>query len=200
MATSSRPRNPRGEGSKLREQLIAATAEVLDEVGDADRISVRAIATRAGVSPTALYLHFPDRDALVDATVDAGFAAFNDALLTAAGEHDDPRAALAAMGRAYLHFAAEQPALYSVLFSARRPLGPSLPKEGERAASLDGLATLLRASDPALGADAGVQKALDVWSALHGFAMLRAARGAMDWPPDGVYADRVLAAHLPARA
>ena len=130
MATSSRRRNPRGEGAKLREQLVAATAEVLDEVGDADRISVRAIAKRAGVSPTALYLHFPDRDALVDATVDAGFAAFNDALLTAAGEHDDPRAALAAMGRAYLRFAAAQPALYAVLFSARRPLGPSPPKDG----------------------------------------------------------------------
>lgn len=199
MATTSRRRNPRGEGSKLREQLIAATAEVLDEVGDADRVSVRAITRRAGVSPTALYLHFPDRDALVDATVDAGFAAFNEALLTAAGAHDDPRAALAAMGRAYLRFTAAQPALYAVLFSARRPLAPSLPKGGDRGASLEGLAALLRACDPALDADAGVQKALDIWSALHGFAMLRAARGTMDWPPDGVYADRVLAAHLPAK-
>ncbi len=197
-STAGRRRNPRGEGARLREQLIAATAEVLDEVGDADRVSVRAIATRAGVSPTALYLHFPDRDALVAATVDAGFAAFNEALLTAAGEHDDPWAALAAMGRAYLRFAAAQPALYAVLFSARRPLDASPPREDDRTASLDGLASLLRACDPALDGDAGYQKALDVWSALHGFAMLRAARGAMDWPADGVYADRVLAAHLPA--
>ena len=197
MATTSRRRNPRGEGSKLREQLIAATAEVLDEVGDADRVSVRAIAKRAGVSPTALYLHFPDRDALVDATVDAGFAAFNEALLTAAGEHDDPRAALVAMGSAYLRFAAAQPALYAVLFSARRPLGPSQPKEADRQASLEGLATLLRACDPGLGAEPAGQKALDIWSALHGFATLRAARAGMDWPADGVYADRVLAAHLP---
>ena len=197
--TTSRRRNPRGEGAKLRDQLIAAAAEVLDEVGDADRVSVRAIATRAGVSPTALYLHFPDRDALVAATVDAGFAAFNDALLTAAREHDDPRAALAAMGRAYLRFTAAQPALYAVLFSARRPLGPSPPRDVDRGASLDGLASLLRACDPRLDAEAASQKALDIWSALHGFAVLRTARDAMGWPPDDVYADRVLAAHLPPR-
>ena len=50
---------------------------MLNEVGDADRASVRAIARRAGVSPTALYLQFPDRDALVAAAVDAGFETFN---------------------------------------------------------------------------------------------------------------------------
>ena len=210
----SRRRNPRGEGARLREQLVAATAEVLDEVGDADRVSVRAIAQRAGVSPTALYLHFPDRDALVAATVDAGFQAFNASLLTAAGDHEDPREALAAMGRAYLRFTSAQPALYAVLFSARRPLdagappdvdraaGPNAPAAAppdvDRAASLDGLATLLRACDPELDAEGGRQKALDVWSALHGFAMLRAARGHLEWPPDDDYVDRMLAAHLPS--
>ncbi len=197
-SSTSRRRNPRGEGSRLREQLVAATAEVLDEVGDADRVSVRAIAQRAGVSPTALYLHFPDRDALVAATVDAGFQAFNETLLTAAGGHEDPRAALAAMGRAYLRFTSAQPALYAVLFSARRPLDAAAPPDVDRAASLDGLATLLRACDPALDAEAGRLKALDVWSALHGFATLRAARGHLEWPSDDTYADRVLAAHLPS--
>jgi AcrR family transcriptional regulator len=195
---TSRHRNPRGEGGRLREHLIAAAAEVLDDVGDADRVSVRAIAQRAGVSPTALYLHFPDRDALLAATVDAGFQAFNETLLTAAAEHDDPRAALAAMGRAYLRFTAAQPALYAVLFSARRPLGPSPPPDVDRAATLAGLASLLRACDPALDAASGRQKALDVWSALHGFAILRAARGHLEWPSDDDYSDRVLAAHLPS--
>ena len=80
---TSRPRNPRGEGKRLRDQLLAATAEVLNEVGDADRVSVRAIARRAGVSPTALYLQFPDRDSLVTAAVDAGFDTFNDELTEA---------------------------------------------------------------------------------------------------------------------
>jgi len=195
----SRRRNPRGEGSRLRTQLLAAAAEVLDEVGDAAHVSVRAIARRAGVSPTALYLQFPDRDALVAATVDAGFAAFNAALLAAAREHDDPRAGLAAMGRAYLRFSAAQPALYAVLFSARRPVGSAEPQAVDRGESLDGLVALLRACDPELDADAGREKAIDVWSALHGFAMLRTARSGLQWwPPDDEYANRVLAAHLPA--
>ena len=92
---------------------------MLGEVGDADRVSVRAIARRAGVSPTALYLHFPDRDALVDAAVDAGFAAFNAELIAAASGPGPPRDRLEAMGVAYLVFAERRPALYAVLFSAQ---------------------------------------------------------------------------------
>jgi len=195
----SRRRNPRGEGSRLRAQLLAAAAEVLDEVGDAANVSVRAIARRAGVSPTALYLQFPDRDALLAATVDAGFAAFNAALLAAAREHDDPRAGLAAMGRAYLRFSAAQPPLYAALCTARRPVGSAGPQAVDRGESLDGLVALLRACEPELDADTGREKAIDVWSALHGFAMLRTARSGLHrWPPDDEYADRVLAAHLPA--
>ncbi len=122
MSTSpTRPRNPRGEGGRLREQLVQAAAELLDELGDASRLSVRAIARRAGVSPTALYLHFPDRDALVTATCDACFTAFNDTLLAAASGDSDPRTRLEAMGLAYLAFTERQPALYAVIFSARRP-------------------------------------------------------------------------------
>ena len=135
MATApERPRNPRGEGARLREQLLAGAAEVLDDVGDASRVSVRAIAQRAGVSPTALYLHFPDRDALVDAAVDAGFAAFNDGAADGRrARRVRPRRRLEAMGLAYLAFAERQPALYAILFSARRPAAPGGARAATRA-------------------------------------------------------------------
>ncbi len=104
------------------------------------------------VTPTALYLHFPDRDALVAAAVDAGFAAFNAAVLTAARNESDPVASLEAMGLAYLSFSERQPALYAVLFSARRLLSPESPTPPgvDRGEGFAGLVALLRASDPAL--------------------------------------------------
>ena len=55
-----RARNARGEGDRLREQLLVAAVTLIEDEGDAGRVSVRAIAKAAGVSPTALYLHFPD--------------------------------------------------------------------------------------------------------------------------------------------
>ncbi len=194
-AAEPRARNPRGEGGRLREQLVQAAAEVLDEVGDASRLSVRAIARRAGVSPTALYLHFPDREALVDATVDAGFAAFNEALRAAATPESDPFDGLAASGLAYLAFAERQPALYAVLFSTRRPTSAIVGREQ----GFEDLVAMLHACDPALDGAEARALAIAVWSGLHGFAVLRAARPKMGWPPAEDYVRRMLAAYVPRR-
>lgn len=196
---ATRPRNPRGEGGRLREQLVGATAELLDELGDAARLSIRAIARRAGVSPTAFYLHFADRDAIVAAAVDAGFGAFNAALQTAARSGSDPFACLTATSHAYLAFAERQPALYAVLFSARRPLEPERPSPTgvDRDEGFAGLVTLLRRCDPSLGEAELVELAFAVWSSLHGFAVLRAARPQLGWPSADAYVRRTLTALVP---
>ncbi|HEY6886660.1 MAG TPA: TetR/AcrR family transcriptional regulator [Solirubrobacter sp.] len=195
-AASSRPRNPRGEGNRLREQLLAATAEVLNEVGDASRVSVRAIAARAGVSPTALYLQFPDRDSLVDAAVDAGFDTFNTELTAAAAVPGSPDDRLMAMGLAYLAFSEHKPALYSILFSARRPLVDK-HVHGHRDQAFDGVVALLQARTPTLSSDAANELAILVWTSLHGYAMLRAVRPHMPWPDPDVFLRRLLAVSAP---
>jgi AcrR family transcriptional regulator len=192
-ASANRRRNPRGEGARLREQLLQATTELLDEVGDAGHVSVRAIARRAGVSPTALYLQFPDRDALVAAAVDAGFEAFNAALMEAAAGPQHPRDRLEAMGLAYLAFSERQPALYAILFSARRPVLETPLSDRERA--FDGLVALLRQVDASLDADAARELAMLVWSSLHGYAMLRAVRPQLEWPDSESFIRRLLTAH-----
>ena len=190
---STRPRNPRGEGNRLREQLLAATAEVLNEVGDANRVSVRAIAARAGVSPTALYLQFPDRDSLVSAAVDAGFETFNAELTAAAGTSGTPEERLLAMGLAYLEFSQHRPALYAILFSARRPLVDK-HEHGARDQAFDSLVALLQARKPSLSDDAASEVAILVWTSLHGYAMLRAVRPHMPWPDPDVFLHRLLVA------
>src|SRR3954453_10016042 len=195
-AASSRPRNPRGEGNKLREQLLAATAEVLNEVGDADRASVRAIARRAGVSPTALYLQFPDRDALIAAAVDAGFQTFNDELMAAASIDAPPVERLLQMGRAYLAFSEQRPALYATLFSTRRTLVDKDP-EVDRDRALDGVAALLQLITPTLDYDAACELAILIWSSLHGYAMLRTVRPHLEWPDPDAFLRRLLTAYAP---
>jgi AcrR family transcriptional regulator len=191
---SVRPRNPRGEGNRLREQLLEATTEILNEVGDASRVSVRAIARRAGVSPTALYLQFPDRDSLVAAAVDAGFETFNTELNAAADFPGTPGERLMAMGRAYLAFSELRPAMYAILFSARRPLVDKAP-EGDRDQSFYGLVALLRLRTPELAEEPAHDLAILIWSSLHGYAMLRTVRPHMDWPESDAYLRHLLRAY-----
>jgi AcrR family transcriptional regulator len=193
---TTRPRNPRGEGNKLRDQLLAATAEVLNEVGDADRASVRAIARRAGVSPTALYLQFPDRDALIAAAVDAGFETFNRELMEAASIDAAPIERLMAMGRAYLSFSEQRPALYATLFSTRRTAVDKDP-DVDRDRALDGVIALLQLNTPAMEYEVACELAILIWSSLHGYAMLRTVRPHLVWPEPEAFLRRLLSAYAP---
>ena len=194
---ATRQRNPRGQGTRLRETLIEAAVALLSEHGDAAKVSVRAITRRAGVSPTALYLQFPDRDAVVDAAVDAGFSAFNEAALSAARTASDPREQLRAMGRAYLAFAERRPQLYAVIFSVRRARERSgaVDRKAGFEALVDRVAAALHGDD----GGAAREIAVALWSGLHGYATLRAAGIGQDFPPAEAHADRLLDAHLTRR-
>ncbi|MEU0029647.1 TetR/AcrR family transcriptional regulator [Streptomyces sp. NPDC006335] len=65
--TGSRVRAAKGQGGLLREQLLDIADQLLEE-GGADALTIRAVATRAGVTPPAVYLHFASKTELVHAT------------------------------------------------------------------------------------------------------------------------------------
>jgi AcrR family transcriptional regulator len=184
VSPATRQRNPRGEGARLREPLIDAAVAVIAEVGDMSKVSVRAVTKRAGVSPTALYLHFGDRDAIVDAAVDKGFEAFNTAILEAAAGHSGSRDRLRAMGLAYLAFARDQPHLYFVIFSAAR--SSKGEAEVDRGAAFDALVETAGSPDVAVA----------LWAGLHGYATLADTVTAKDFPPHGAFVERMLDAYL----
>lgn len=67
----STPRAPRN--TVTPERLVAVAVQMADEVG-LEGLTIRALAERLGVRPMALYHHVPNKDALLDAIVDAVFA------------------------------------------------------------------------------------------------------------------------------
>jgi AcrR family transcriptional regulator len=182
-----RARNPRGQGERLRAALIDAAIDVLSEVADVEALSVRAVTARAGVSPTALYLHFADKEELLTAVKERCFTELRGYVLEAErAAAPDARGQAEAMCLAYLAFAAEQPGHYRVLFHTRRSSGA-----GDGQSAID--ATEALASWPPQAAEAfrdlarGVGRCLGdrhdvfevatmVWTSLHGFASLRAIR------------------------
>ena len=65
-SVTPRPRNARGQGAQLRDDLLDATLAGLAVTGDPEDVSIRGVAKTTGVSPTAVYQHFADRDALIE--------------------------------------------------------------------------------------------------------------------------------------
>lgn len=187
-----RPRSRRGDGEQLREVLLDAAIELLGEVQDVQQVSVRAVTSRVGVSPAALYLHFPDKAALTVAIRDRGFATLLEHLLAAeAAAGTDPFARLAAMATAYLRFAREQSAMYAVLFHTHVPrAGVPLPPSddglgpGERVfAAVRAAVSRCLAAD---GAEPGDQRVFEeatvIWMALHGRAAVSSAMPSFPFP------------------
>ncbi|MBF6620708.1 MAG: TetR/AcrR family transcriptional regulator [Patulibacter sp.] len=172
-----RPRSPRGEGERLRATLLDVATEMLAEVNDIDRLSIRAVTARAGVSPSALYMHFADKDELVDAIKQRCFNALREWVADAGADAGDPRARLFAMGKAYLAFAREQPGWYAVCFQTRfgelreDNLPPARDTEDADALVfldlMDAVGAVIEASEEELFEISTV-----IWTALHGRASL----------------------------
>ena len=113
----TRARNPRGEGDRLRADLLDAAAELIAEHRSVDRVSLRAVAAAAGVSPMAVYNHFDDKADLMVAAVEHCWDEFQQALAEAYLAAATPFDQLRDAGGAYVRFALEHPGKYRVLFS-----------------------------------------------------------------------------------
>lgn len=161
----------------LRRALVAEAFE-LARSGGPDAITLREVARRLGVSPAAIYRHVPDRDALLGEV--AGMARRDLARrmlgeVARVDETDVRRRSIRrfrAIGRGYLEFAQEEPNLLAAAFLPIEP--PSEVAEDPSpwhilAAALDELvATGAMSLQQRLGAET------IAWSAVHGFAVLRA--------------------------
>jgi AcrR family transcriptional regulator len=111
-AAHPRRRARRGEGERLREEILGAARELLAETNDADAVSVRSVAERVGVSTPSIYLHFADKAALMDAVCEQVFADLDRVMEEAAATTDDPFDGLRLRGVVYARFALENPEQY----------------------------------------------------------------------------------------
>ncbi|MEL6277800.1 MAG: TetR/AcrR family transcriptional regulator [Pseudomonadota bacterium] len=176
MSPSDRNRAKRGyHHGNLRAALVDAARALIAEKGPMG-FTIAEAARLAGVSPSAPYRHFKDRDALIVDVAKEGFTRFADALEAAwSAPSLTPLQALDAQGRAYLRFAKEEPAFFSAMFESGVSPGvdPDLRREADRAFNL-----LARACD-AVAAGAPPERrppalmmATHIWALSHGIAAL----------------------------
>lgn len=199
-ATTVAARTPRGQGERLRERLLDAGLEIVTERGDQSHVTIRAVTRRAGVSPTAFYLHFPTRDEFLPALRRRGFEAFRAVVGEAAATGgEDPAARLNAASLGYVRFARERPNVYALIFSPYEPAEDAdRDPDGPGWASFEDLMARIAAYLQHAGSEgADVQRlAMGMWTGLHGFVTLSYAAQKMDWPTDEEFAAQLTEAWL----
>jgi AcrR family transcriptional regulator len=103
----------------LRAALLEQAERTVRERG-VQQLSLRQLAREIGVSHGAPRRHFPDRQALLDALAEAGFARLGAELRRAVdGAGDDFEARLQATAAAYVRFATRDAALLELMFAGK---------------------------------------------------------------------------------
>src|SRR5206468_2799771 len=100
--------------------------DLLAESADTDAVSIRAVADAVGVTPPSIYLHFADKDALIEAVCADVFAELDAAMMTAGAQEEAPIRKLCAYGLAYVQFAIEHPEHYRLATMERHPAGEAM--------------------------------------------------------------------------
>jgi AcrR family transcriptional regulator len=201
-STAVRERNPRGQGERLRAALIDSAIELLADLQNVEALSIRAVTARAGVTPTAMYLHFADKEALIDAVKERCFAELI-TYCSRATVPGDPRANLESRGRAYIQFSEERPGYYRILFhTPHDPCDPAETLEQAQAqwlpSAIEAFGQLLEAVQQCLPPESDpVPPSLMIWTGLHGYIGLRHGIPDIPFPSPEDYVRGLADAYLP---
>ena len=159
----------------LRSALLEAALHIINDQGPR-QLTIREVARKAGVSHTAPYRHFANKDDLIVAVVKQGFELMRQTMQAEkAAAEQDPVSQFAASGMAYVEFALQHSAYYRIMHS-----GDLLSSTGQHSLQHTGTETfaemvadiktcqglgIVRPGDPTL-------QALTILSTIHGFVTL----------------------------
>lgn len=187
----ARGRNPRGQGERLREDIVSAALRLLDELADDQALSLRAVAREVGIAATSVYIHFADRDALVLAALERCHHDLIQAVDQAETAGADPVAQLRARTLLLGTWAHQHPGLYKVLHESTLNQRTDMSFKQELADRTT--SAVQRCMDAGLAprGDAAVIS-LDLRAAVHGAVSMRVNQPDLTWPPLEAQVDRYL--------
>ena len=177
-AGASRTRAPRKadayhHGDLPRAMLLEAVKTI--QRRGVDALTLRSVGENLGVSRTALYRHFANKEALLGAVAHDGFRKLRKELFDAWDLTGRGRPGFEAMGSAYVSFAVRHPSHYRVMFGGVLRSGDAALPPGDK--TVDAFGVLVDAlielqAGGLVRGDPPEQLALFVWSVVHGVAML----------------------------
>jgi len=160
---------------ELYQTILKAAGDMFLKHGYED-FSLRQVAEEIGYSPGTIYLYFDNKDDLLRALAEQGFADFSRMLQTTSTSSSDPLERMIALARGYITFGLQNPAFYRLIFMERPDFFvhetlENAPKWEETFGLWHSImddamkAGKIRAEDPLKTLDA-------IWSMLHGIVSL----------------------------
>jgi AcrR family transcriptional regulator len=159
--------------SETESAILEAARDLLAE-GGIGALSMRAVASRVGLSATALYHYFDNKEALVDRVVQRGFQQSEEYLRRAI--ENLPRGSMervAALGEAYIQFALRNRQYFKIIFAIR----PEQPRAIDDVPGQGGYVVLRESVVEAMESGA-IRRAdpdvvvLFLWSVVHGLVTI----------------------------
>jgi AcrR family transcriptional regulator len=158
----------------LRRALLDEALRTIETHG-VTHLTLRTVGERLGVSRSALYRHFADKQALLATVGKEGFRTLRQALADAWERNGRGRTGFEAMGRAYVQFAVAHPSHYRVMFGGfidSATKGDQFVAEAKGAFQVLVDALVEQQAAGAIRRDDPAQMARFTWAAVHGTAML----------------------------
>ena len=161
---------------EIEHAVIAAALRLLSTTGPSS-LTVRGLATEAGIAPMGIYNHFGDKNGVIDAVLRRGFEELTGSVSIGL-ESDDPIDGLRAGLRAYRRFALDHRTTYAVMFLREIPNFTPTPESLVIAAEsfavlIRGVERAIRAGDVRRGDSR--EFAQQLWAATHGAVALEIA-------------------------
>jgi len=178
------------ERDDLRTRILDAARELILEQG-VEAVSMRKIAERIEYSPTAIYQHFADKEALLHAMCDRDFASLNERLRERTADVTDPVEGIVLAGAGYVRFALEYPCHFRVMFMTPEVQPKEMTEEERKKQGdpeQDGYAGFKQLIAVAMEAGRFRPELDDVevntqvlWAAVHGVASIHVAKKDCPW-------------------
>jgi AcrR family transcriptional regulator len=154
---------------------IAEAALALLEAEGPECVSMRRVAAAVGITPMAIYHHFPNREALLNSITDAEFAKYRDyAQARATGGSAEDR--VVASMDSYMDYAFNHPRVFDYVFAAPRPGARQFPEDFRKRKSptltpvADALKKGMKRGE--LRKDDEWEIAFELWALAHGYVAL----------------------------
>jgi AcrR family transcriptional regulator len=175
------------EREEVRTRILDAARELFASEG-VESVTMRRIAEKIEYSPTAIYFHFRDKDALLAELCDCDFRAMAEQFATIATVAD-PIERLRLTGHAYVDFGLDNPSHYRVMFMTPKPPQPSEESAIRKGNPEEDAYAFLKVTVEQAIAEGRIARhtndvellAQVIWSGVHGVISLEIAKCNDDW-------------------
>ena len=177
-------RKPKGEGHARRAEILAAAEQIFVECGY-EGATIRKIADAVGLSSTALYMHFPDKGAILHEICRNAFERLREGQQAIVASDTPPEVRLRRVLEAYIDFGFANPNAYRLIYLTR----PDEAQHAQAASQEVGIElfrsfeVLVEAAEAEGRLRGGAREtARTLWAGVHGVVSLMITKPYFDWP------------------